>query len=526
MKQLQRICYTILISMAFLCSIDSLAVEETTHKHHPKHHAATHKKKSENKAKKKVKRKAVTSKPVNVLNKSITEGLNNILSGAARNPNLHVGVIVQSMEDGKILYQYRADQLFTPASVEKLFTAAAALGYLKPSYQFPTQLLTDGAIQNGILVGNLYVKFSGDPRLTLADLNQLFQQLHDRLGVQTIMGHVYIDNYAYDNVGTPPGFVWDDLTHSFAAPMSAIIINRNNFGLDLIPAKKAGNPITIKPNLPSGVAYFVNNVKTVSHLHPGCGIAINTSETRNIYYLKGCLTTNGSKGASLALRDVTTYAHALVHQLLEKNQIRFNTPIYFYATPPNAHVLAAHYSPTLDVIIKKMLKKSDNVATNTVYKKLAETFYHIPGSWPNGAMAVKQLLGGPGKVDFHNSVIIDGAGLSRYNLISPRQLSELLYYAYHNPAIKANFVASLPIAGKDGTLIYRMTDQAREERVRAKTGSMKSVTSLAGYLYTQHNGTLSFVILVNGFSGSKAPYRQLQDRICQFLVAAKRSVHG
>lgn len=474
------------------------------------------------------KTKAKTPKAVSAPapEETITAGLDRLLlKNKSQTQGPHIGVFVQSLDSGKILYQYHANRLFTPASVQKLFTASAAISYLKPTYQIPTQLYTDGSIQNGVLNGNLYLKFNGDPTLHSDHIKGLIDYLHTHFNLQQINGRVFIDNFAYDNSASPPGCVWDDLIHYYAAPMNAIIINHNAFSLEIIPSKTVGDPPILKSSLPDGVAHLVNEAHTAGK-NESCPFTIE-SDDQNVYHVKGCLSRRwGQQWRSLAIRNVVPYAQVLVWQFLQKAGIQYSGPITLRATPQKSQLLVANFSPTLDVIVKKLLKQSDNIYTNALFKKLGETYYRSPGSWTTGVYTVRSLLGGRNKVDFTNSALVDGAGLSRYNLLSPVQLTELLNYDYHNPEIKPVLLESLPIAGKDGTLSYRMPGAAYKDRIHAKTGSMKGVVALAGYIFTRHNGPVVFAIMVNNFSGSKRPFISLEDQICESIVDASRSNDG
>ena len=192
------------------------------------------------------------------------------------------------------------------------------------------------------------------------------------------------------------------------------------------------------------------------------------------------------------------------------------------AARPSDTLLAQHDSLPLKAIIKEMIKESDNLMTNAVFKKLGSTYFQSRGTWQNSLQALKKILETTTHIDFTQNLINDGAGLSRYNLLSPKQLSKALYYAYRKSSINAAFVDALPIAGIDGTMAYRLQDQRKKNRIRAKTGSMTGVTSLAGYIATKHHGPVSFVIMVNGFVKPRKPYIFLQDQICRYLVNARQ----
>src|SRR3990167_10428835 len=119
---------------------------------------------------------------------------------------------------------------------------------------------------------------------------------------------------------------------------------------------------------------------------------------------------------------------------------------------------------------------------NTLLKKMGQQFTHQPGSWQNGVNAFKTILHRYGQVDFTGSTIEDGAGLSRYNAESPREFGQVLYLIYQTPALRTCLWNALPISGLSGTLKWRMSTPALRGRVHAKTGTMKGISSLTGFV--------------------------------------------
>ena len=345
----------------------------------------------------------------------------------------------------------------------------------------------------------------------------MMDELHG-MRIKRITGHVYVDNYAYNQVPYPPGWIWDDLSYSYAAPMNAIIIDHNKFVAHFNPSKTVGRAPKITTNLPYGVVHFKNNMQSTRTYSEACPVTIY-SDMHNNYRVAGCLDNRwGTQSRSLAVRDVLRFAKVEVADMLAARAIRYDGIIGQRHTPQHATPLVVHASQPLSHVIRHMLKKSDNLYTNAIFKKIGETYYNRPGSWQNSLMAVKKILGKETGIDFKHSMFTDGVGLSRYNLITPHQLAKLLFFIYHNAAIKPSLLAALPIAGIDGTLRGRMASDARGERVRAKTGSMTGVSTLAGYVITRHHGTLAFAIMMNDFVGGLGRYRHLQDRICEALA--------
>ena len=158
-----------------------------------------------------------------------------------------------------------------------------------------------------------------------------------------------------------------------------------------------------------------------------------------------------------------------------------------------------------------------NIIGENILKTLGAEFKYIPGSWESGAQVVTEFLHKIGVND--EFVIVDGSGLSPFNQVSPKVLSDVLKYAYKNQVISLQFITSLPIAGIDGTLKNRFSTPDVKGRVFAKTGYLNNVRSLSGYIYTKTGDVLVFSILANGL-GWKAKEFQ-NDLLIQLVECCK-----
>ncbi len=446
---------------------------------------------------------------------NIQAGMNQILKQVS--PRTHIGILVQSIKDGQILYQHNSDNLFTPASVNKLFVAVASLEYLKPNYQIETRLLTTGSLDQGVLNGDLYVKFNGDPTLTDRQFSELMDEVKNR-GIYKINGHVYLDNTAYGTSAYAPGWLLHDLIFGYAAPLNAVILNENRFAIILSPSQP-GRRAAVATTVPAGVVKIENNAVTNSG-KSSCQLSVY-SNNDNTYHIDGCINHQPSKQYfALALRDPVAYAEALINNNLVRGNVSFNGTIEIQKTPPNALLLASHASQPLNLIIKAMLKESDNLYTNSLLKQIGAVYYQTQGTWQNGLNAIKQILSKPTGIDFNQTRLFDGSGLSRYNLVSPHHLAQLLHYAYQNPNIQPDLWNALPIAGHDGTLRSRLTQVVRGDSIHAKTGTMKNsgVSALAGYIKSHNHGLLVFVIMTNGAEDMHRVYKNTEDQICKLLL--------
>lgn len=428
-----------------------------------------------------------------------------------------IGVMVQSMQTGQILYSRNANTFFAPASVQKLLTVTSALIHLTPQYRFPTRVMTYGSIQQGVLNGDLIFQFNGDPSLKVDDLVNLVKSVRAD-GIDRINGNVIIDDTAFNHIPYPAGWLWSDLITDFAAPLDTVIINRNKFGLSFIPARYAGERPELVPDMPYGAATFINHMKTTNYYVGNCPVSILSNE-ENQYLLRGCISKHaGKQYRTLAIRNMQMFTESLMREILLKHGIQFTGKIYAAKTPARSQLLTEHFSAPLKVVIIHLLKESDNLYADALFKKLGENCDHSRGSWQNGVQAVLSILSTHIGINPSQVSIVDGSGLSLYDKITPNDIAKTLFYIHTHPTIRNALVPALPIAGVDGTLAYRMGDLARGHLVHAKTGSMTGVSSLAGFVKTRSHGLLSFVIMINNVPKDRWPYIVLENHIVEYLA--------
>lgn len=435
--------------------------------------------------------------------------------------DLNIGIKVQDVATQEVIYSRNADRSYIPASNQKIFTAAAALIVLGVDYTFKTQLLTQKpTLQAGVLSGDLFVHFSGDPSLQTTHLAALLKQLKSQ-GLTGISGNVYLDSSAFEPQLIGDGWMWDDTQYCFAPPISANMLNQNCLQFFISPGSSVGAPLQVQRNQSNQYLLLQNETETRASNARGCQLKLR-DVYQNQYQLSGCLP-QSSKGAgmSVALTDPNYYALAIVKGLLADQQITVKGRVQLGTNGADLSkmvVIAEKQSEPLSKLIHTMLKESDNIIAETVFKKMGGVYFNSSGSWERGSKAVRTLFTKNAKMSFTNAVIADGSGLSRYNLITPDQVVDLLTYVYHNEQISQTFVAALPNGGIDGSLKYRLKSPAVMGKVWAKTGSMANVVSLSGYIKTNQKRVLAFSILINGAAGSLQKYRKIQDAVCESLA--------
>lgn len=433
--------------------------------------------------------------------KELQGEIDKILLSAGK--NVHIGIEVISLKTGEKLYEKNPHQLFIPASVVKLFTAGAALSELGPDFCFETKLLIEGEVVQGVLKGNLYLQGLGDPTFSLADLDSLIRQLALEQ-IQEIEGDLLIDNFAFDEFEKGPGWMWDDVNGFTFAPMNALSINHNCLQVWVRPAPSSLPPLVF--SYPKTDFVLIENLAKTDEKAHTLTVERPLKGKTNTIQVKGEM---GAKkelySCKIPIEEPHLYAANLLQASLKKGGILCSGSIKIQKAP-SCKVVATHRSAPLSAILQTMMKDSDNLYADNLFKKMGQTHFHEQGSWKNGSQAVRYHLEKEAKLAISDLILVDGSGLSRYNLASPHHIVEYLSWIYKESPFAPEFLSSLLLVGTHRPLL------------RVKTGTMSGVSALAGFVQTKEGEMLAFSILINGFHEKCSKYKaEVEDKICLLL---------
>ncbi|NGX39820.1 MAG: D-alanyl-D-alanine carboxypeptidase DacC [Chlamydiae bacterium] len=443
----------------------------------------------------------------------LERGIDQIISPVDK--NVHIGIEILSLKSGLRLYEKNAHKLFVPASSVKLFTAGAALSLLGPDFTFETNLLTDGSIDGSTLKGNLYLQGSGDPSFSLKDLEQMVLELRLRQ-VEKIEGDLIVDNFAFDDVRWGPGWMWDDTQSSCYAPMNALTINENCLRIWIKPAEKVAQPPKVFA-FPRTRFVRIENHALTDKKKSTLTLESNLKEGRNTVEIIGEIPQKSALQSHLIpLQGSHFYAVTLLQSILKKSGITWTGKIQVREVPDSATSLATNRSSSLAMLLHKAMEESSNLYTDLFFKKIGQVASSSQGTWKNGKEALHRHLEVDAGLDTSDMVILDGSGLTRYNLASPHQFVTYLRWIYEKFPYSAEYLSALPIGARTGTLKNRYSKDL--PLLRAKTGRMTGITSLCGFIRTQDQEPLAFAILISGFTEKTSKYKtEVEDAICTFL---------
>jgi D-alanyl-D-alanine carboxypeptidase/D-alanyl-D-alanine-endopeptidase (penicillin-binding protein 4) len=430
--------------------------------------------------------------------------------------------MVVDVNSETVIAEHHQETLRTPASMQKLLTATAAKLHLGGDFYYQTKLTGDPSkIKNKRYKGDLRLNFVGDPTLKRADIRLMLLSLK-KLGIGEILGDFILNDAHFSGYQWSNGQAWNDLGVCYTAPSNAIIVNKNcvqgNLSISSPTAKKA--TLFIPSYEPVSINADVDVVTKEQRKNQFCDLEV-TRNSQNSYQLWGCMVPRKRAfGLAFAVNDPFHYSARIIEDELKQLGIKFNGVVRLenreYVGPDN-QVLASYQSPSLDKLLKIMMKESDNLIADSLFKTLGGSYFQRSGNFRNGGQAVKAILAEQG-LDLENAYLADGSGLSRHNLMSAELFMSVLKFVYKND-IQFDLLSSFSVAGVDGTLKYHRGVKGKQfkGKVIAKTGSMKGVANLLGVVKTAQGDRL-FVLMLNGYN---KPENELQSTLKRESNASK-----
>lgn len=429
-------------------------------------------------------------------------GANNLPQGVADAllkadiPAEAVSIYVQPLAGGAPLLSVNAAQPMNPASTMKLVTSYAALESLGPNYTWKTAFWARGEVRDGRLDGDLIVRGGGDPYLTLERIWLMQRALREK-GVREIGGNLVLDLNLYDLPPMDPGAFDSEPLAAYNAVPAPLVANFNAQYVRLVPN---GEEVAIRPELPLAGVKFISRLQLTEGACNGWRDGILASmpdpALREIVVFEGVYPrTCGEKRLPLnLLGPAQNFAHVF-RTLWEESGGKWEGGVTSGIAPPDTPPLLEFESPALADIIRPLNKHSSNVMTRMLFLTLGQEKFGAPATLGKSVAAMREALLAD-KLDFPELFLENGAGLSRDERISARNLGLLLLAAYRSPHF-SELESALPIAATDGTLKKRFNGSAFTGHAHLKTGSLRDVRSLAGYLIDRNGNRLAVVMFVN-----------------------------
>ena len=413
---------------------------------------------------------------------------------------------------------HRAGVAMNPASLMKLVTTYAALDVLGPAFTWTTPVYVEGAVRDGTLFGNLYIKGQGDPKLVSERLWLLLRRVQG-LGVKTIAGDIVLDKSAFENVEIDPSLFDGEPLRPYNAAPDALLLNFKAVVMTFVPDRTANTAqVQFEPPLAG-----VQMQHSVALSDAPCSdyrtaLKADFSDPASIRFNGAYPASCGEKVWGVAYADPKTYATRAIEGMWREIGGRLAGSVRYGTVPTTlARPTFEVSSPPLPEVIRDINKYSNNVMAQQLFLSLS-----LQPKSAGSAAAVATLAASRDVIQrwWRSSISADdvpvldnGSGLSRTERISANALGKLLQSAYASP-VMPELMSFLPITGVDGTLRGRRG--AARGSAHLKTGTLRDVTGVAGYVLANSGKRYVVVMIINQSGAASA--RTAIDAVLDWVI--------
>lgn len=427
-----------------------------------------------------------------------------------------LGIAIGDPVRGKILFEKNARSPLIPASVTKVITGASVFRLFPPGTKVKTELVSEAAIEGDTLKGDLCLRGGGDPGFVSESMWFLVNAFK-RTGVVTVSGDVLVDSSLFDEARFDESRQKERVDRAYDAPVSAMSFNWNSVNVFIRPAAKAGEPalVTIDPEN--------DYVKLTGKVMTSAGAGNEVMVDRRGGKDGDTVTVGGKIGVNakevVVYKNITNpdqWAGANLKSFLAQRGIGVKGGVRSGRCGANMKVLAESESQPIERMLADMNKFSNNYVAEMLTKLMAST-EKKPATIAQGMKMIHDFTGSLGLPD-EQVKLVNPSGLTRENRLSAFALMRVLENLQKDFRLMPELFVSLPIAGVDGTLKKRMKNSPGERWVRAKTGYLDGVVSLAGYAGNGQGRVFPFAMIYNG-PADEGKVRATFDRMVLSLIA-------
>ena len=429
-------------------------------------------------------------------------------------PRDAVSLVVQAVDEPTPRLALNVDVPRNPASTIKLVTTWSALDLLGPTHTWATRLYALGPIKDGVLDGDLLIEGGGDPYLVLEDFWAMLGELR-RAGVRDIRGRLLVDDTRFATDETDSAAFDGSPFRLYNTLPSALMVNFQSVAFNFDPDAARGRvSITTVPELPNLV--IDNHIRLTKGECRGNAPRITMQQAAPdapdhiVFGGEMPYTCHGYRLARSVMTPAS-YAYGVFKSLWAHWGGSLDGGLGLVARPRGKTPLVTWRSRHLGEIIRPLNKWSNNLMTRMLLYSLAESRYPAPVTRQQGATLVREHLAARG-LDTSALIIDNGSGLSRDARVTASFMSALLKLAWREPTMP-EFLASLAIVGKDGTMRKRFRRGSEAGRMHLKTGSLDNVAAIAGYVHAPGGRSFVVALMVNYRGANWGAGRELQDAL-------------
>lgn len=427
-----------------------------------------------------------------------SDNFNLILSKHKISPE---NISLQILDGNEEVFSVNAELKKNPASLSKIVTSFAILKKIPVGYRFYTKLYSDGV--------NLYLQGGGDPTFVSENLWYLVNEF-TRTGIKNIKGNLIIDDSLFDSVRFDDSRQDKRVDRAYDSPVGALSFNWNAVNIFVKPSKTGERAnVTVDPI--SNYYTLVNSTITVSGAVKK-ELAVSISNTEKLITVSGDVLI-GSKEKTIykGIAEPDLWTGSNLIYFLQQRNISFEGKIVSGSVPEKAELVAVFESKSLSNILADMNKFSSNFVAEMLVKNMAAQEQKKGASLKRGVEMIREELAKVG-ISQDEISIVNPSGLTKNNSFSASSLNKVLNLIKKDFSIYPIFLEGLPVAGIDGTLKKRMKGTLAEGWVRAKTGSLDGVVSLAGFAGKRDGTIYAFSFLYNGLQ-DEATVREAFDQL-------------
>lgn len=431
------------------------------------------------------------------------------------------------------LFNVQADTRLTPASTLKLLTTAAALETFGPLHRFKTELYADATPdEKGILHGNLYLRGGGDPTLgstrvagaeSLQTVLEKWQQAIAQAGIKQIDGDIIADVSLFEGPSVAPKVNWENMGNYYAAPVSPLCINDNLFEIQFTPQTQGNELVSVARTEPTLEGISLQSFVTTDAKSKKDNAYVYGAPGQMDLKIFGTIPTHASgfkiKGA---MPDAALFAAQALRTQLNKQGIKVNGRAKTTQKRPNytsMKLLHTYQSPALKDIVVIVNKRSFNLYAEMLLRNLAVAAGKT-GSLQNGLNELNTFLRKRDLISATDTVLYDGSGLSRDNLLTPNTLLRTLVYMSNSPYFSYYYNSLATPDDRGDLLLLRrfLKPQKKVNEVRIKGGTIDGVKAGAGYVKDQNGRLIAFVMIANNLANKDEGLFRFHEDIIKKLL--------
>jgi D-alanyl-D-alanine carboxypeptidase/D-alanyl-D-alanine-endopeptidase (penicillin-binding protein 4) len=449
--------------------------------------------------------------PSAAMSAGFEEGLNKILNDRCAK-TAKVSMTIKSLGTGNTIYAKNPDQLMVPASNMKVVTSIAAMEILRPDFIFKTAFSYTGKRVGDTIEGDLIISGGGDPHIVIEDMYLMVNEIRKR-GIKLIKGNLILDESYFESGRVPAGWHPSNQRRAYEAPIGALAFNFNSFAINIYPADnpEGETVVSIDPDTP----YFKisNKIKVVNKGRS----KVTLDYKRGPGGMGETIIIGGKVKAGLtektfyrAVKHPAEYFGTTFIHFLSNSGIKLEGSISSAIPHEEKTFLFDYKSKPLITQIAYMNKFSNNFMAENILRTIAAEKVSIPGEREKGIRVVQDLLASFG-ISENRFRVYDGSGFAKENRLSSMLIVDLLEHAYKDWEYGPEFISSLALMGRDGSVEERMA--ATDKTIRVKTGTLKNISALSGYYPLDSGDIIAFSMIFNDLPCDNGEVWNIQHRI-------------